>query len=73
MRGAQQLWGNKCVFGKWKNATALLNGFSGGKKIKKKCKIKRSIHLYRNTARKAAAQLQVSVRSPFPPPLLIIY
>lgn len=32
MRGAQQLWRNKCVFGKWKNATALLNGFSGGKK-----------------------------------------
>lgn len=72
-RGARQLQRNKRVFGKWKDATAQLNGFSGGKKIKKKCKIKKCTHLYRDPARKAAAQLQISVRSPFPPPLLIIY
>lgn len=63
----------KRVFEKWKADTAQVTGFSGGKKRKKKCKIKRHIYLCTNTARNAAAWLQVSSHGPFPPPLLIIY
>jgi len=77
MRGERQPGRNKQadthIFRKWKDDTAWVTGFSGGKKRKKKCRIKRCMYLYTNTARKIAVQLQVSVHGLFPPPLLIIY